>query len=134
MYNQLNFCLQTNFASTYYCIVFLYSKYVCFYVFMPNKLFNFFRNMFNSNTVKKIISIFFTYKLIQCVPTSAHSSRFITYAPSFILLGKIMLRINSIESRFILHCLMAFVMISRSCLNTLMEQLFLCFLQNYLYH
>ena len=33
-------------------IVCLYSKYVCFDVFMPNKFFDFFRNMFNTKTIK----------------------------------------------------------------------------------
>ena len=40
---------------------------------------------------KKITSLFFTYKAIQCVPTSAYSLRFITYAPFFIVLGKLSL-------------------------------------------
>ena len=30
-------------------------------------------------------------KAIQCVPTSAYSSRFVTYAPSFIFLGRLFL-------------------------------------------
>ena len=37
------------------------------------------------------MSIFNTYKAIQCVPTSAYSSRFIAYASSFIILGKLSL-------------------------------------------
>ena len=40
---------------------------------------------------KKITSLFFTYKAIQCVPTSANSSRFIIYAPFFIDLVKLSL-------------------------------------------
>ena len=52
-----------------------------FYVFMSNKFFSFFRNMFKSKTVKAV----------QCVPTSAYLSRFITYAPFFIFLGTLSL-------------------------------------------
>ena len=40
---------------------------------------------------KKVISLFFTYKAIQCVPTSSYSSRFITYALFFIVLGELSL-------------------------------------------
>ena len=36
---------------------------------------------------KSTISLLLQNKAIQCVPTSAYSSRFITYAASFILLG-----------------------------------------------
>ena len=36
-------------------------------------------------------SLFFTYKAIQCVPPSAYSSRIITYATFFIVLGKLSL-------------------------------------------
>ena len=39
-------------VSTHYWIVWLNSKNVCFYVFMPNKFFNFFRKMIKSKTVK----------------------------------------------------------------------------------
>ena len=46
--------------------------------------------MFNTKTVKiNIISIFELYEEIQCVPKFAYSSRFITYAPSFMFLGKL---------------------------------------------
>ena len=44
---------------------------------------------------KQITSLFFkcnsidTYKAIQCVPAPAYSSRFITYVPCFIILGKL---------------------------------------------
>ena len=40
---------------------------------------------------KKITSLFLAYKAIKRVPTSAYSSRFITYAPFFIILGKLSL-------------------------------------------
>ena len=40
---------------------------------------------------KQVILLFFTYKAIQCVPTSAYSSRLITYAPFLIVLGKLSL-------------------------------------------
>ena len=39
-------------VSTHYWIVWLYSKYVGFYVFMPNKFLNFFRNMLNNKNLK----------------------------------------------------------------------------------
>ena len=39
----------------------------------------------------KHVILFFTYKQIQWVPISEYSSRFITYAPSFILFGKLSL-------------------------------------------
>ena len=58
---------------------------------MPNKFFSFSRNMFNSKTVKINNFSIFTYKAIQCVPTSVYSSRFTTHGPSFILLGKLCL-------------------------------------------
>ena len=62
-----------------------------FCVFMSNKPFDFFRNMFNTKTVKVNNFIIFTHKAIQYVPTSAYSSRFITHAPFFIVLGKLSL-------------------------------------------
>ena len=39
-------------VATHDRIVCLYSKHVCFYVFMSNKFFDFFRNMFNTKTIK----------------------------------------------------------------------------------
>ena len=32
---------------------------------------------------KQLISLIFTYKAIHCVPTSAYSSKFVTYASPF---------------------------------------------------
>ena len=43
---------------------------------------------------KQTISLLLQNKVIQCVPTSAYSSRFITYAPSFIILGRLSLEKN----------------------------------------
>ena len=40
---------------------------------------------------KQVTSLFFKYKAIECVPVSVYSSRFITYAPFFIVLGKLFL-------------------------------------------
>ena len=40
---------------------------------------------------QQTISFLLQNKAIQCVPTSAYSSRFIMYAPSFIVLGKLFL-------------------------------------------
>ena len=64
---------------------------VCFYVFITNKLFNFFRKMFNTKTIKINNSFLLENKAIQCVPVSLCLSRFITYAPSFIFLGRLSL-------------------------------------------
>ena len=61
-------------------------------VFITNELFNFFRNMLNTKAIK--VNNFISHtpnKAIQCVPVSGCSSRFITYAPSFIFLSKLSL-------------------------------------------
>ena len=48
--------------------------------------------MFNIEAIEINNFIFFLQnKAIQSVPVSAYSSRFITYAPSFIFLGKLSL-------------------------------------------
>ena len=41
--------------------------------------------------LKEITSFGLTNKAIQCVPVSSYSSKFITYAPFFILSGKLFL-------------------------------------------
>ena len=46
---------------------------------------------------KQTTSLFFTYKAIQCVPTSAYSSRFITYALFFIVLSKLSVEETSLN-------------------------------------
>ena len=52
--------------------------------------------MLNAETIKISNTIFFLQnKAIQCVPKSAYSSRFITYAPSFIFLVKLPLEKSS---------------------------------------
>ena len=38
--------------TTHYWIDYLHSKNVCFYVFISNKIFNFFRNMFGTKTIE----------------------------------------------------------------------------------
>ena len=45
--------------------------------------------MLNSKAIEIKKFVFLQNKAIQCVPVSAYSSRFITYAPSFIFLGKL---------------------------------------------
>ena len=40
---------------------------------------------------KYVTVLLFTYNAIQWIPISEHSSRLITYAPPFILLGKLSL-------------------------------------------
>ena len=65
---------------------------VTFYLSITSEFFNFFRNMFNTKTIKINNFIFFLQnKATQCVAVSLCSSRFITYAPSFIFLGKLSL-------------------------------------------
>ena len=63
---------------THYWIVCFYLKNICFYVFICNELFNFFREMFNTKTIEINNFRFLQNKAIQCIPTSAYSSRFIT--------------------------------------------------------
>ena len=78
-------------ASTHYWIVWLSSKYVCFYAFMSNKSFSFFRSMFRSKTFKLNNFNISTNKAIKCLATSLWSSRFIIYASSSVVLGKLSL-------------------------------------------
>ena len=54
-------------VSTHYCIICLYSENSFCNIFVTYKIFNLFRNMFNSEAIKKghIITIHFTYKAIQ---------------------------------------------------------------------
>ena len=89
---------------THYWNVFLYSKNVSFYVFIETLF------MLNTKTIEINNFISFTKKskAIQCVCTSAYSSRFITYAPSFIFFRQIISRINTIKSWFILVILFYF--------------------------
>ena len=47
-------------VTTHYGIVCLNSKYVCFFVFMSNKFFNFFRSMLNSKIIEINNFIVFT--------------------------------------------------------------------------
>ena len=80
----------------------MYSKCVCFYLFMSNKFFDFFRNMLNSKTDK--ISNF-NNGYIQSNPMCTNIYIFIkTYYISTFLyfLRLIISRMNSIEPRFIL--------------------------------
>ena len=68
----------------------LYSKYVRLDIFITNKRFSFFRNVFGSKTVKISYYVLrFEWRSIQSVPISAYSSRFITYAPNLILSGRL---------------------------------------------
>ena len=93
---------------THYWIVCLYSKNVNYYVFTPDKFFYFFRNLFNIKTIEITILLLLQKKAIQCVPTCAYSSRFITYAPSFYFFRQIIFWKNSIKSKFILITLLYF--------------------------
>ena len=47
--------------------------------------------MLHQKLSKQVTLLFNEYKAIQWVPLSEYSSRFITYAPSFILLGRLSL-------------------------------------------
>ena len=89
-------------VSTHYWIVWLNSKYVCFYVLMPSNFFNFVRNMVNSKTVKIDIFNIFT---IQSDLVSSNICIFIQgllHMPLLYCFRQITSRRNSIESRFIL--------------------------------
>ena len=94
---------------THYWIVCLYSKNVSYYVFIPNKFFNFFRNMFNTETIEinSFISVTFLLqnKAVHCVPTSAYSPSFITYAPSFIVWGKLFVEKTPLNLGSFCQCL-----------------------------
>ena len=70
--------------STNYWIVCLYSKKVSFNVFIVNKHFNFFWNMFHTKRIEINDIVICTYKATHWVPISNDSSRFIIYSPSFI--------------------------------------------------
>ena len=61
-------------VSKYYRTACLYSKYVCFCVFMSNKSFDFFRNMLNTKTIKVNNFIIF---YIQTNPMCAYICIFI---------------------------------------------------------
>ena len=59
--------------------------------------------------LKEIFS-FLQNKAIQCVPVSAYSSRFITYAPSFIFFGKLSLENTPLNlGSFSYFCISKFV-------------------------
>ena len=66
---------------------FAFSLIVLMFLLLINVLTSF--GMFYSKTIKTSNIIFSTYKEIQWVPISEYSSRLITYAPSFILLGRL---------------------------------------------
>ena len=57
---------------------------------------------------KLVISLFNVYNAIQWVPTSAYSSRFITYVSILYVSRQIISRINCIKSRFIAIILLYF--------------------------
>ena len=105
---------------------------VWFYVFIPNKFFIFFRNMFNTKTIEINKFIFITNKAIHRVPTSAYSSRFITYAPSFIFSGRLFLE----KTPLILGSFWKYISNSLKILffsrNQLLYFLFLFYFQNQL--
>ena len=61
------------------------------FAFMFLLLMNFLISSGICSAPKQTISFFSQNKAIQCVPTSSYSSRFITYAPSFIFLSKLYL-------------------------------------------
>ena len=85
---------------THYWIVCLYSNNIGFYIFISNKFFNFFRNIFNTAAIEINNFIFLQNKAIQYVSISAYSSSLITYAPSFTFLGKLSLEKSPINLYF----------------------------------
>ena len=72
----------------YPCIIELFTYILNMFIFMFLCPINF---SMSKTPQRKIILLFNTYKAIQCVQVSAYSSKFITYAPSFIVLGKLSL-------------------------------------------
>ena len=60
---------ESNALLTHYWIACLYSKNVSFYVFISNKFFNFFRNMFNTKIIilmyTFIMSFIFSFEIIK---------------------------------------------------------------------
>ena len=88
--------------STHYWIVWLNSKYVSFYFFTSNNFFNFFRNLFNSKTVK--ISNFNIFTK-QSNPMCTNIRIFLKVyhiCPIHYSFWQLIPRINPINFRFIL--------------------------------
>ena len=82
--------------------VWLNSKYACFYIFMPNKTFNFLGTLFNSKTVK--INNF-KISAIQSNRVYTNICIFIKVyyiCPTLYSFRQIISRVKSIESMFIL--------------------------------
>ena len=87
--------------SAHYWIICLYSKNICFYVFITNKCSNLFWNMFYSERIKisKIIIL-----LKQCNPMGSNIRVLIKiyYTCPILYFLWIISRVNTIKSRFIL--------------------------------
>ena len=95
-------------VSTCYWIVCFYSKYVCFYIFMPNNFFNFLSNMFDSKTVKIIISIFFYIQSNLMCTNICIFIKIYYMCPNFYSFREIISRISSFKSKFRLKIFLYF--------------------------
>ena len=87
----------------------MYSKNICFYVFITNNCFNFFWNMFYSERIKKSNVITFNVLWTSCayIQSNPMSSNIrvltkIYYISSILYFGDIISRITTIKSSFIL--------------------------------
>ena len=110
--------------SAHYWIICLYSENICCYVFMFNKCFNFFWNMFYTKTIEIsniviIITIIIIIVIIiinmQSKPMSSNIRVFIKvyYISPILYFSEIIYRINIIKSWFILIILLYFKIGSR---------------------
>ena len=93
---------------THYWIVCLYSKNVSFSVFIPNKLFNLFRNMFNTKTIEINNFISFTkqsnpMRTYVCILIKVYH-----ISPTLYFFRQIISWVYTIKSRFILIILLYF--------------------------
>ena len=138
-------------VSTHYWIGWWNSKYVCFYVFMSNKFVNFLRNMLNSNTVKiNNFNISTTQSNPMLNPSLNCFVRFILSVVDRLTIGtwnvaSVILNFaeflaldemqSSIQfnSRWILQLINGISNGHQKLFGYLMEQLFLCYWQSYLY-
>ena len=86
---------------SHYRVIDVYSKDICYDIFVVNKSFDFFWNMlkknffyffwnmFNTNAIKNVTLLPLTYKTMQCILIDFYSSRFTAWALSFIFFVKV---------------------------------------------
>ena len=86
--------------SAHYCIICLYSKNICFYVFIVNKCFNLFWNMFYTKTIK-ISNIIIKIKS-NPISSNIRVLILVYYISLILYFSEIISRINTIKSRLTL--------------------------------